>query len=287
MEQKNLGSLMFTDYTSYFQYFLLVGFLLLLVEWLLPGAKKRKVKMNASAMSIVVIALLFAGNAQAQVTRNIQKGNNFYDQHKYNEAAADYAKAVAKNPNSTQGLYNLGTTLYQQKKYDDSRKWLERTEKVAKDKGSKSAANYNIGNTYMSQQKWEDAVKAYKQTLRANPQDGDAKYNLSYAEQMLKKQQQENKDKKDKQDKKDDKKEDKQDKQDKKDDKDKDKQDKNQQQDQDKKEDKQDQQPQSQPSKLSQQQAEQLLNALQQEEKKLQDKMKKEKGVPVKMQKDW
>jgi ABC-type Fe3+-hydroxamate transport system substrate-binding protein len=38
---------------------------------------------------------------------------------------------------------------------------------------------------------------------------------------------------------------------------------------------------------LSEKQAEQLLNALQQEEKKLQDKMKKEKGAPVRMQKDW
>ena len=47
------------------------------------------------------------------------------------------------------------------------------------------------------------------------------------------------------------------------------------------------QQPQSQPSKLSQKQAEQLLNALKEEEKKLQEKMKKEKGVPVKMSKDW
>ncbi len=50
MEQKNLGSMMFTDFTSYFQYFLLAGFLLLLIEWLLPGAKrKNKKKVNESA----------------------------------------------------------------------------------------------------------------------------------------------------------------------------------------------------------------------------------------------
>jgi tetratricopeptide (TPR) repeat protein len=168
---------------------------------------------------------------------------------------------------------------------------MEATEKVAKDKGSKAAANYNIGNTYMSQQKWEEAIDAYKKTLRANPQDADAKYNLSYAEQMLKKQEQENKDKKDKEDKdkKDDKDKDQKKDQDKKDDQNKDNKENKDNQDKDNKDnkDQEKQQPQSQPSKLSQKQAEQLLNALKEEEKKLQDKMKKEKGVPVKMGKDW
>lgn len=224
--------------------------------------------------------------AGAQVTRQIQSGNSLYGQQKYKEAAQAYAKALAKDPNNTPGLFNLGNSLYQQKQYDSSRKVMERTVTVAKNKMNKAAANYNIGNTYMSEQKWEEAIDAYKKALRANPQDVDAKYNLSYAEQMLKKQQQQNKDDKKKDDKKDDKKDkDKKDKDDKKDDKqdeNKDNQDK-----QDKEGDDKEKEPKPQPSKLSQKQAEQLLNALQQEEKRLQDKMKKEKGAPVRMSKDW
>jgi Ca-activated chloride channel family protein len=209
-----------------------------------------------------------------------------------NQGNKDYTKALTRDPNNTSGLFNLGNTLYQEKRYDSSRKIMEATANKVKDKGSKAAANYNIGNSYMSQQKWEDAVNAYKQTLRNNPQDADAKYNLSYAEEMMKKQQQQNKDNKNKdQDKqnKDQKDKDKKDQQNKDQQQQKkdDKQDKGDQ-DKDKKDDqKQDQQPQSQPGKLSEQQADQLLKALQQEEKKLQDKMKKEKGVPVKMDKDW
>ena len=240
---------------------------------------------------LVILLLLAATDAPAQVTRFLNQGNTLYGQKRYKEAAADYAKAVAKNPTYTPGLFNLGNSLYQQKQYDSSRKVMEATEKVAKDKGSKAAANYNIGNTYMSQQKWEEAIDAYKKTLRANPQDADAKYNLSYAEQMLKKQEQENKDKKDKQDKdkKDDKDKDQKKDQDRKDDQNKDNKENKDNQDQDKKDqkDQEKQQPQSQPSKLSQKQAEQLLNALKEDEKKLQEKMKKEKGVPVKMGKDW
>lgn len=243
------------------------------------------------ALAAMLLALAGVNTiASGQTSLYINQGNKLYEQQKYKEAAADYSKALAKDPNNAPGLFNLGNSLYQQKQYDSSRKVMEATAKIANNSAGKAAANYNIGNTYMSQQKWEDAINAYKQTLRNNPQDVDAKYNLSYAEEMMKKQQQQNKDQKQDKQNKDQKNQDKQKQQNKDQDK-KDKQDQQQQQqdqkDQKDDKDKQQQQPQSQPSKLSQQQADQLLNALQQEEKKLQDKMKKEKGVPVKMQKDW
>jgi tetratricopeptide (TPR) repeat protein len=226
----------------------------------------------------------------AQQTNSLMlQGNKNYQEKKYKEAAADYQKALQKNPSYTPGLFNLGNSLYQQQQLDASRDVFANTAKLSKDKTGKGAANYNIGNTYMQQKKWEEAVAAYKDALRNNPQDADAKYNLSYAEEMLK-QQKQNGGGKNKQDQNKDKKDDKK-KQDQNKDKDKkDQQNKDQQnkpdQNKDKKDDQQNQ-PQSQPSKLSQQQADQLLNALQQEEKKLQDKKNKEQGVPVKMDKDW
>ena len=267
----------------------------LMAQWLnnsMAAVSGQLRNFNLKISFYLLVLLLTAGSAtNAQINRYLTRGNQLYDQQNYKEAAADYAKALAKDPTNTAGMFNLGNSYYQQKQYDSSRKIMEATAKMSKDKSGQAAANYNIGNSYMAQRKWDDAINAYKETLRRNPQDPDAKYNMSYAREMAKKEQQQNKDNKDKnkQDKKDQKKD--QQKQDKKD-QDKDKKDKDQQQPQDNKDQKDDkdkdqQQPQSQPSKLSQQQAEQLLNALQQEEKKLQDKMKKEKGVPVKMQKDW
>ncbi len=300
MEQKSLGSVVYTDYTSYFQYFILVGLLAFLAEWMIPGAKRKRNKAKetkskpvtvkkptppVAAASAVLIMILLSTMAMAQNNTNslLQQGNKLYDQKRYDEATANYLQALKKDPNNATGLFNLGSALYQKKQYDSSRKLMAATADAIKDKGGKSAAHYNIGNTYMAQRKWEDAIASYKNTLRNNPQDADAKYNLSYAEEMLKK---------DKNDKKDKQKQDQQ-KQDKpqqdKDKKDKDKKDKQDQQkenDKDKKE-QQDQQPQSQPSKLTEQQAEQMLNAVQQQEKKLQDKLKKEKGMRVKMDKDW
>ncbi len=313
MEQKNLGSVVFADFTSYFQYFLLLAFIALLIEWLLPGAKlkakkiiasdapgakegdRKKIKLvdvNIKTRVILIIAVTVAATlpAVAQTNQLLQQGNQLYSNQRYDEAAANYMKALQKDPGNATGLFNLGNALYQNKKYDSSRKIMATTAGAIKDKGGKAAANYNIGNTYMAQRNWDEAIASYKNTLRNNPQDADAKYNLSYAEQMKKQDEKKGggkNDKKDQKDKKDQQKDKQQQDKDNKDkNKDKDKQD---QQDKDNKDkqDNKDQQPQSQPSKLSQQQADQLLNALQQEEKKLQDKLKKEKAIPLKLDKDW
>lgn len=247
----------------------------------------------------------FGIRAHAQTKKLVREGNKKYEQKDYKGAAEEYQKALQKNPGYTPGLFNLGNSLYQQKNFEMARKALEATAKTAKAKNEKAAANYNIGNSYMQEQKWQEAVDAYKEALRKNPQDADAKYNLSYALQKLKQQQggggKDDKDEKNKDDKKDNKDQKNKDEQNKdqkenenKDqqnnegDKDKDKQDKGEG-DKDKKEEEQkdNAKPQPKPGKLSKQQAEQILNALQQEEKKLQDKMKKGKAVPVKTDKDW
>lgn len=245
--------------------------------------------MRKMRLIYMLLCVLMTNICYAQSKGLVNKGNKAYEQKNYKAATENYVKALAKDSTYVPGMFNLGNALYQQKQYDAARKILDNTAKIEKDKNGKAAANYNIGNTYMAEQKWEEAIDAYKKALRNNPQDVDAKYNLSYAQQMLKKEGGGGKDKnknKDKKDNKDDKNKDKD--KDKKDDKNKDEQNKDQQDNKDKDDKKeQDKKTQPQPSKLSEKQAEQLLNALQQEEKKLQDKHKKEKGIHVKIEKDW
>lgn len=259
------------------------------------AGQKEQNKNGGGVMNIVktIPALLLcfiAFAAVAQPAKEVREGNKLYQQQKYKEAAAAYQKALQKQPSYIPGLFNMGNAQYKQKQYEASRKIYEGTAKTAPDKQQQGAAHYNIGNSYMEEQKYQEAVKAYKDALRKNPQDEQAKYNLSYALQKLKQQQQDNKNQDKKNNQQQDKKDEKKDKQDQqKQDEKKDDQQQQQQNQQDKKEGEQEkeQRPQPQPSKLSEKQADQLLNALQQEEKKLQDKMKKGKGVPVKVEKDW
>lgn len=247
--------------------------------------------MIQTRLMLAALLCSFSTVALAQ-SKQVRTGNQLYQEKKYKEAASAYQQALSKHPQYTPGMFNLGNALYQQKSFDASRQILSATAKQTADKNVKANANYNIGNTYLSEQKWQDAINAYKAALRDNPQDEAAKYNLSYALAMMKKDQ--NKNDKQQQDKnKDNKEQDKQQNKDQnKDEQNKDQQDQ-QQQNKDEQKDKQDQQdqqdqrPQSQPSKLSEEQAEQLLNALAQEEKKLHDKKEKGKAVHVKVDKDW
>ena len=218
--------------------------------------------------------LLITTATAAQTKKLVREGNELYRQQRYKDAAMLYQEALSKDPSFTPGLFNLGNSLYRQKDLEQSRKIMAAAAKSATDKTGRSAANYNTGNTWMEEKKWKEAVDAYKQALRENPGDADAKYNLSYALAMMKKQggsggnnNQQDKDK----DKNDEQK----------------KQEEQNKQEQQQKEDQQDKQQQPQPSKLSKQQADQLLNALQQEEKKLHDKMQKAKGSPSRVEKDW
>ena len=297
MEQRNLGAVVYANYISYFQYFLLAALLLLIIEWLVPGAKNnkpvqgKKTALNAITKSLLLLISLSCiafSKAQAQSSKKfIAKGNKLYAEGKYKDAAGQYSKALqADTDNIAKGAYNLGNALYQQKQVEPARKAYEAAAQKSKDKKANAGANYNIGNTYMSEKKWEEAIQSYKKTLRTNPQDADAKYNLAYAQAMLKKDGGGGKDKKNDKNKDEQKKEE-QKKDDQKKEGDKDKKEE-QPKDGDKKDEQQkENEAQAQPSKLTEKQAEQLLNALQQEEKKLQEKNKKQHGTPVKMEKDW
>jgi len=229
---------------------------------------------------LILIVLLPGYTLFAQEKGYVKNGNDLYQQKKYKEAAESYSKAVEKKNGSVEGQFNLGDAFYKQKQFD---KAGEQFNKIAESGGNKSVtarAYHNLGNTLLENKKLEESIEAYKKSLLNNPKDEETRYNLAYAQEQLKKQQQQdknnknqNKDNKQNQDKKD---------QQKKDDKDQDKDKKNG--DQQKKD-----QQQPQPDKLSKEDAQRMLDALNNDEKQTQDKLKnkKVKGTGGKILKDW
>jgi len=246
------------------------------------------------------MAQLFAQEqAKKQNVRpELRKGNALYAEQKYDEAQNVYRDALRKDPTSYTGMFNMGDALYKGKQFANAREAMDASAKATTDKLQQAHAYHNIGNTYLEEKKWEEAIAAYKQALRLNPTDADTKYNLAYAQAMLKKnggdKNNKDKDKKDKDKKDQDKKDQDKKEQDKKDQDKKDQDKKNDggkdgkdQKDKQGDQDKPEQRPQGQPSKLTRQQAEQMLNALRQDEKKIQDRKAKGSAIPVKMDKDW
>ena len=264
---------------------------------------------------------------QPQDVKYIYNGNQQLQENNFVDAEAEYRNAISENPVNSVSKFNLGNAYFKNKKTEEALARYQQAQKVAETKEAKHKAFHNIGNSYMQQKKYDQAIEAYKNALRNNPKDAETRYNLAYAKEKKKEQdkedeknkdknkdkkdQKDNKDKKDQNkdknkndedsDKKDDegKEEDKKD-SDKQDDKEKDKKqddkgkedDKKDKQD-DKKQNESDQkkkeQPKQQPGQLSPQQVQSLLDAMNNQEKKLQEKMnaKKAKGIPVKNEKDW
>jgi tetratricopeptide (TPR) repeat protein len=183
--------------------------------------------------------------------------------------------------------------LYQQKDFEKAAKQYTESASNTKNNSLKAASYHNLGNAFLEQKKYDEAIQNFKQALKMNPLAKETKYNLAYAQAMKKKQDQQEKENKDKKDNNKDK-QDKNKEQQEKDKKEKEEQDKksqdqkNKQDEQNKNQDgKEKENSQSMPSKLSKEQADQLLNALNQEEKKLRAKKEKGNGQPVRLEKDW
>ncbi|MGZ3873046.1 MAG: tetratricopeptide repeat protein [Mucilaginibacter sp.] len=240
-------------------------------------------------LSIILLFLLQGSMLFAQQEKSyIHKGNELYQRQKYTEAEASYRKAVEKKNQNVEGNFNLGDALYKQKKFAEAGEQFNQLAGMANNKNIAAKAYHNLGNSLLENKKLEESIDAYKKALINNPKDDETRYNLAYAQEKLKKQQQQNKNNKNQQNK-NDKNQDKKD-QDKKDqnkdnkNKDKKDQDKN---GQDKKDQNQGQQPQ--PNKISKEDAERMLDALNNDEKQTQDKLKnkKLKGVKMHIEKDW
>lgn len=240
--------------------------------------------------SIIFMALGIVRLVAQEENSTIRSGNKKYKEKKYEEAEVLYKKAIDVNPDSYYASHNLGDALFRQKKYDEAVKEFKILTTKEKDKMRLAGLYYNLGNSYLFASKLDEAIDAYKSALRNNPKDMEAKYNLAYAQQQKKNGGQgKNDQNKDKKDQKDDQKQDQQNKND----QDQDKKDQQQQQQQDQKQDqqKQDQQKAGQDkNKISKEDAQRMLEAMQDDEKKTQEKVREQQKVKarsVRIEKEW
>ncbi len=143
-------------------------------------------------MLILIFMLFFTGYSIAQVDRKlIRQGNREYEKTRYSESEIFYRKAIDKNEESADAVFNSGDALYKQKKYEDAGKQFIETHKMNEDKVKKSASLYNLGNSFLMANKLQESIEAYKNSLKLKPDNPEAKYNLAYAQDLLRKQQQE------------------------------------------------------------------------------------------------
>ena len=270
-------------------------------------------KLIITYIALITVSFSFAQEKDKAMQKSndfVYEGNTLVSED-FIAGEKEYRKALSKKPSNTKGAFNLGNAYYETKNYDEALLRHIEASNLATTKDEKHKAFHNIGNTLMQKKMCKEAVEAFKSALRNNPSDEETRYNLVVAKECAE-EQQKNEDKNKDKDKKDEDKEDeKEDEEDKKDDEnkkdenkdegDEDKKEGDDKKDEDgkpkdEKDDKKDGKPdnkkkqqQPQPGKLSPQQVKNLLEAMGNEEKKVQAKInaKKAKGKKVKAEKDW
>lgn len=227
-------------------------------------------------ISLLMLGMAAGSYAQQKTDRDyIRSGNKLYNDSLFIKAEVDYRKALDINPKSTDAMFNLGNSLLMQQKVKEAMEQYESVSKVEKDKSKLAEIYHNMGVILQSAKQYPQCIEAYKESLRNNPKDDETRYNLALAQKLLKDQQQ-NQQNQDQQQQQQDQKEDKQD------------QNKDQQEQDKKDQQQQQQQQQQQKNEMSKENAQQLLNAVMQDEKNVQDKVKKQIQIQgKKLDKDW
>ncbi len=225
-------------------------------------------KIGLFLMCLCVSTACFA----QKESKDVKRGNKFYEQEKYVESEVEYRKGLEKNADSFVGTFNLGNALYRQEKYPEAAAQFQNAvAHVDGDKSRLAASYHNMGNALLKAEKIPESIEAYKQALRANPKDDETRTNLAYAQTLLQQQQQQQQNQNQDQQQKEQ------------------QQQQNQQQNQEQEQQQQEQQQQN-PNEMSKENAEQILNAFLQDEKDVQDKVKEQQmqqNKRYRVTKDW
>ena len=264
-------------------------------------------KIKGLFVAILILAIALPQMAGAQTERKyIRQGNRQFnsafadstkiDSTRFAEAEASYRKALEQDPNSWYASFNLANSLLSQGRMEEAaRQYQALGAKTDVEKEKRAAAYHNLGNCLLQSENLQGAIEAYKNALRNNPNDLETKYNLAWAQDKMKQQQNENqqnqnqnKQDQDQQDQKQnqDQQQDQQQNQDK---QQKDKQDQQSQENQQQQPQQAQQQPEQNDEQMSKEDAMRILEALENDEKDVQEKVQKQKAQPQRRrtQKDW
>ncbi len=165
---------------DHYALFLLLGLLCLLAE--LFVRRTRALKNTAVLISLGLVFLSQCGFLETSRSLN-EKANQDFSQKKYQSAAEKYQKAKVKNPDDPAIRYNLGTALYEGRQYRETQPELKKALET-KEPSLKARTYYNLGNTEYRLGNFEGAISAYKEALKLDPADKDAKFNLEFVEKQ-------------------------------------------------------------------------------------------------------
>ena len=248
----------------------------------------------------LIFTAIFALMASCILAQNmperslVRRGNRQFDRERYERSVDSYTRALEASPNCFEAGYNLSNALFRSERYDKAEQTLKTfVVDSTRNEKDRAEAYYNLGNTQFMQQKLQEALESYRNSLRLNPEDMEAKYNYAYTKKLLEQQQQQEQQNQENNENQDQNKDQQQDNQNNQNQDNQQQNDQNQDQNQDQQSnpDKQEQgngNEQQQPQGgISPQEREAMLEAIQAQEDKTQEKVKEKQGVVIFGNKNW
>ncbi|WP_304720365.1 tetratricopeptide repeat protein [uncultured Alistipes sp.] len=241
---------------------------------------------------LFLFAFLDASAQQMPERREVRKGNRSYHKGDYKKAVERYTQALTYAPGSFEGTYNLGSALCKAEMFDKAEQTMARAAAdTLRTDEERAQAFYNLGNAQFLQKKYKEALESYRRSLLLDPADMEAKYNYAYTKKLLDENENQNNENNNNQQQEQDKNQQEQ------------SQDNNQEQQDSNKEEQDGQQDPSEsdqndknnnegqeqpmPAGISEQEQQQMLDAIQAQEDKTQEKLKEKQGVIVRGGKNW
>lgn len=166
-----------------------LALLILILEFFLgeaPGqglrivTRLRALRAPKRAVAAALLLLILPVNGGASVRDSLLQGNRLFKKGDFDGALKAFESAQNDEPDSAQIAFNIATTKYAAGKFEDAVKEFDRADAMAKDPATKARIAYNAAHALYASGKTPEALEKFKQTLRLNPSDVDAKYNVEY-----------------------------------------------------------------------------------------------------------
>lgn len=225
-----------------------------------------KMKFIYTIIILLMLCSFVSGQADYPYLRSADK---LFVDGKLSDAETSYRKALELNPKPGTS-YNLANSMFLQDRIPEAIEEYKKSIKSADNQDVKARAHYNMGNAYFQNKEYDQSILAYKESLKLNPDDIDAKKNLMLAMRHLKQQQKlQNQQNQSEQEQKQE------------------EQQQKEQQQQQQQQQEQQQKEKEQQEEVSKEEASEILKAIEREDQRVQEKLKKSTGKSTPPVKDW
>lgn len=180
-DKKEFATKRFERYEERYQILLLLALLLFLLEFFIAERPGQWQRLKTKKLgTLFTMFFLLSPSIWADVKSQIIEGNKLFKNGDLKAARGAFESAQIDAPDAEYVPYNIATTYYLEGNFEEAKRYYELAKTMSRNPVFKSMAAYNLGHLFFNMNKREEAIEQFKEALKLNPKDVDAKYNIEY-----------------------------------------------------------------------------------------------------------